>query len=174
MATLNRPLLANASQSMMIGFTLIEVMMTITILGILLTIALPAFYNFIIDQRLKNASFELNSSLQYARSEAVKRMQSVSIRPVGGNWANGYSITYPDDSDADSNDEVLKNVGAQEGIAITGPTIVTFKGNGRTSAGGNSSFELSPSPMRSGVSSRCVDLDASGLPNNSIKEGTSC
>jgi type IV fimbrial biogenesis protein FimT len=156
------------------GFTLIEMMISITILGILLIFAVPAFRSFIIDQRIKNVSFELNTSLQYARSEAVKRHQPVSISPTGANWADGYSITYPDDDDADTQAELLKTVEAQQGIAITGPTIVTFRGDGRTSAGGGSSFEISSSPARAGVSSRCISLDASGLPNNSIKQGTSC
>ena len=132
------------------GFTLIEMMISITILGILLVFAVPAFRSFIIDQRIKNASFELNTSLQYARSEAVKRRQQVSISPTGGNWADGYSITYPDDDDTDSDAEVVKTVGAQQGIAISGPTIVTFRGDGRTAAGGGSSFEIGSSPARTG------------------------
>lgn len=152
------------------GFTLIELMISITILGILLIIAVPEFRNFVIDQRIKNVSFELNSSLQYARSEAVKRMQAVSISPTGGSWTNGYSITYLDGADT----KVLKTAEARQGIAISGPTIVTFRNDGRTSAGGGSSFEISPSPARTGISSRCIGLDASGLPNNSIKQGASC
>jgi type IV fimbrial biogenesis protein FimT len=155
------------------GFNIIELMMTLTILGILLVIAIPAFRDFILDQRVKNASFELNITLQFARSEAVKRMQQVSVTPEAGGWADGYTVTYPDDDDADTDDEVLKTVGAQDGINITSAaTIVTFRKDGRASAGGGSTFVLGVTPSRPGVSSRCIRLEASGLPTNII--ATSC
>ena len=146
------------------GFTTIELMMTITILGVLLTIAAPAFRDFVLDQRVKNASFELNVSLQYARSEAVKRNDSVSVTPISGNWTNGYDITAGGDT--------LKSVAAADGITISGPDIVTFRRDGRASQGGNSDFIIAVSPARPGVSTRCVHLEASGLPNNVA--GASC
>lgn len=146
------------------GFTLVELMVTITVLGVLLGIALPAFRDFILDQRVKNASFELNTTLQYARSEAVKRNDSAVIEPVSGNWANGYAVTV--------GSSTLKNVSSLDGITVTGPAEVRFRGDGRTSLGGESSFVLGITPARTGVSSRCISLDASGLPINVL--GDSC
>lgn len=146
------------------GFTLIELLITLVILIILLSLALPAFRSFIADQKIKNASFELNTTLQYARSEAVKRNGSVSVTPVSSDWAQGYTVTTGSIS--------LKTVPAFDRVAITGPTVVTFGKNGRVSVGGGSSFVISPSPALSGVTSRCVKIDTSGLPTN--QSGSSC
>jgi type IV fimbrial biogenesis protein FimT len=54
------------------GFTLIEMMITITILGILLAIAAPSFNRQIQQQRLKAAAESLASDLLFARNEAIR------------------------------------------------------------------------------------------------------
>ncbi len=55
------------------GFTLIELMIAITVAAILLTIAIPSFTATINRNRLATAANELVTSLQLARMEAVRR-----------------------------------------------------------------------------------------------------
>ncbi len=55
------------------GVTLIELMVTIVVLAILASMAIPSFTNMMERQRLINATEAIYSDLQNARSEAVKR-----------------------------------------------------------------------------------------------------
>ncbi|MHB8474484.1 MAG: GspH/FimT family pseudopilin [Sulfuricaulis sp.] len=61
------------------GFTLIELIVTLTIAGILLAIAAPNMSNFIKDQRLSSQANDLIADLNLARSEAIKRGVNVTI-----------------------------------------------------------------------------------------------
>lgn len=76
------------------GLTLIELMIVITIAAALLAIGVPNFQNFLQRERLASSSNELFTSLQLARSEALKRNQSVVMAHNGtagsGNWSSGW------------------------------------------------------------------------------------
>lgn len=84
------------------GFTLVELMITVSIAGILMAMAIPSFNSTISSHRLTTYTNELVTSLSLARSEAVKRGISVTIRKVddnsftnlgaGANWENGWDV----------------------------------------------------------------------------------
>ena len=54
------------------GITLIETMITITILGILVALAMPAIGDWLLNTRLRNAAESIQNGLQMARNEAVR------------------------------------------------------------------------------------------------------
>src|SRR5690606_8776794 len=56
-----------------LGFTLIELMVAVSVLGVLLAIALPSFQPLIERWRVRQVESNLEASLQFARSEAIKR-----------------------------------------------------------------------------------------------------
>jgi len=78
------------------GFTLMELMITIAIIGIISALALPSFRNILERQRLVGATEHLFANLQYARSEAIKQNQSIRFQFDVNNWCYGV-----DDSGSD-------------------------------------------------------------------------
>lgn len=61
------------------GFTLVEVIVTIIIAGILLLIAVPNFREVLKNSALTSEANALVSTLNFARSEAVKRGTTVTV-----------------------------------------------------------------------------------------------
>jgi type IV fimbrial biogenesis protein FimT len=61
------------------GFTLMELMVSITVLGILTALAVPSFTSMINRNRLATQSNELLSAIQYARMEAVRSNAKVTF-----------------------------------------------------------------------------------------------
>lgn len=143
------------------GFTLIELVVTLTVAAILVAIGLPAFSSFIVSQRIKTASFDVVSSLTFARSEALKSNAAVTVAPVGGNWAAGWQVTRTADS------SVVKAQGATDKVSITGPGSLTFGRSGRITAGAGN-FELDASTSGNRVTQRCITLDPTGVPRSKM------
>jgi type IV fimbrial biogenesis protein FimT len=75
------------------GFTLLELMIVITIIAILASIALPAFEDSIERRKLIAAAEMLSSDMQWAKSESIRTNQQITIDftdASNGLW--GYSI----------------------------------------------------------------------------------
>ena len=74
------------------GFTLLELMFTIAVFAILVTLAVPSMKSAVEKRRTVAAAEEIYSQIQLARSEAIARSQPVflNIAP-GADWAIGVS-----------------------------------------------------------------------------------
>src|SRR3990172_12133014 len=83
------------------GFTIIELMLTIAIAGILMAVALPNYSNMTKNNCLTTSVNSLVATLQRARSEAIKARTDVTITAAGGNWGSGWSVTMDEDRDDD-------------------------------------------------------------------------
>ena len=79
------------SQRKSSGFSLIELLITLGILIITLTIALPGFREFFDRERLINATEEVYGMLQKARMESMARSDEmyVTFEPGTGSWSYG-------------------------------------------------------------------------------------
>lgn len=138
------------------GFTLVEIMVVLTILGVMMGIGIPSFRNFIGSQRAKSASYELVTALMLARSEAIKRNGDVTITPpTASTWTSGWTVANSAGTALQVQDEFTN-------ITIsTNPSplaTVTFKGTGRPTA--SAKWQIA-----SATTTRCVKLDTSGMPS---------
>jgi len=125
------------------GFSLLELMITITVMAILLAIAVPSFRDVIHRNQVSSASNAILASVSYARSEAITRGQLVSMCPgdktsgctSGGKvYDQGWIVyTYPAGA-ASANKAyaassiLLRSTGAQTNVSIQAQsgTIITF------------------------------------------------
>jgi type IV fimbrial biogenesis protein FimT len=117
------------------GFTLIELMVTISILAILLAIAIPSFQGLIASSRLTSAHNDLLSALAQARSNAIKVGNRVTVCMSAngtscastGGWEQGW-ISFVDTTRSGSS----ASVDTGETIATTYaalPPGVVINGN---------------------------------------------
>lgn len=70
---------AHRSPGFVSGFSIIELMVTLSVAGILLSVAVPSFTRLAVDNRLTTQSNDVVAALNLARSEAIKRNTSVSF-----------------------------------------------------------------------------------------------
>lgn len=69
------------------GFTLIELMVVISVLAIFVSFALPAFNNMIENNRVSSTANEFQALLMSARSDAVTRRTPVTISQNDSVWS---------------------------------------------------------------------------------------
>lgn len=146
------------------GFTIIEVLIVLVVVGVLATLAAPNMRDFVIRNRLKTAASDLHFSIALARSEAVKRNAVVTIEQNGGSWGGGWSVKVGADtlSMQDPYEQILFTT---KNAAYGTKTFssITFSGTGREGSSDGVAFVISSAAYPT-ISARCVSLDPSGRP----------
>lgn len=140
------------------GFTLIELMVTMSVLAILLAIAVPGFQGSIASNQLTGRTNDMVSALNLARSEAIRRGTRVTLCKsstgtsctASGNWEQGWiafvdtTRTGTSTASVDSGETVLLVQQALTGTTtIKGSTnlanYVSYAADGRPKTMGGSS-----------------------------------
>lgn len=134
-----RPALAGRRRAA--GFTLVELLVTLVIAGVVLTIAVPATTAFLAEQSAAGVADELAGTFRFARTEAIKRSQAVTVcasddgETCGNDWKAGWVVTVGGtvvraqnalsslDSASADEDEVTF---ASNGLATAGSGTFTF------------------------------------------------
>jgi type IV fimbrial biogenesis protein FimT len=158
------------------GFTIIELVVTLALFGVLLALGLPAFGTFIQNIQIKNAAENVLNGLTIARAEAIRRNAPVRFQLVSSmtatcevsaasaSWivslddAAGQCEIAPSETTAP---RIIQKYAQQEGsprvaVTATGGGSVIFTGLGRISGAGITQFDFSH------ATSICEHVNAAG------------
>jgi len=137
---------------------LVELVVVVTIIGLLAAIAVPSFATLIAGQRASSAASDIYLSLMTARSEATKRGVNVTLAQKTGGWKNGWEIINP----ADSTKKLLDH-DALPSATVGSTADVVYQSSGRVSGGTSPAFTVTFTTGSASVTKNiCVDL--SGRP----------
>jgi type IV fimbrial biogenesis protein FimT len=107
------------------GFTLVEVAVTLSILAIMATIAIPTYISWLPKHRLQISARQIYDDLNLAKMEAVRRNTDVCITFSLAN--NNYKVFVDANSDGtytSPGDTILKNnVALENGVTISNTTF---------------------------------------------------
>ncbi len=127
------------------GFTLLELMMTLTVVGILVGIGVPSMRTMVLNNRLTSLGNDMLASLQHARTEAIKRQSNVVLcavadstvaNPICTNGAATGWIVFQDTNgnwQADANEPIIERHPAIDPLIMVradGQAVVAFASTG--------------------------------------------
>jgi len=129
------------------GFTLYELMITLLVVGVILSLGIPNLTEFTQNSRLTGASNDLLSSFQLARSEAARSKSNITIcasdnsldpaANCGGTWDDGWIVFIDTNGDlnrAGAGENILRAYPATpSGVSVlpdNGATYFSFAGTG--------------------------------------------
>lgn len=112
------------------GFSLIELLVAIAVLGILFAVGAPSFNSWIHNSQIRTGAQSILSGLQLARAEAVQRNATVQFSfGAGTSWSVGcvtVAATCPAVIQSYSNLE-----GSSNAVVNAGQAVIAFNGLGR-------------------------------------------
>lgn len=162
------------------GFTLIELIVTIAIAAILLTIAIPNFRTFSMNNRMATQANDLITALNLARSEAVKRSANVTVcassnsTSCTGTWAQGWIVQHAADTPIRVQQALSGNSTLSGGAEVA--ASVTFTANGDTTIPTGASVAdttlalCPPSPPPDSVYGRAIQIERTGRVQVQVKD----
>ncbi|MFJ4145417.1 GspH/FimT family pseudopilin [Pseudomonas sp. NPDC089734] len=106
------------------GFSLVELLVTISVVGIVAAIAIPSFTSTIQSNKVDTELNDLQHALNYARLEAINRGVTVRIAPTSGTAWNTELQVYLA-SDTGSSPTVFRKVAAMSSGGTLTATNVT-------------------------------------------------
>ena len=165
------------------GFSLIELIVGIVILGVLMAMAAPRFSDWLRNARIRTSAEAIQNVLQLARAEAVRRNATVRFQLVstiddtcalattGPHWVvsmdnpAGQCATAPSDTAAPRIIQVRNRAeGSEQTQVAAGQSAFVFNGLGRLTPvpGANVAIDVSSTTggtcVASGGSVRCLRL----------------
>lgn len=178
------------------GFTLLELMVVVTISGILLMVGIPSFRSMLVTNELASITNDLTMSLKLARSSAITSGKNAYVcssddglkcKGLAGSWSDGWLVWIDVNGKngyEDGTDELLWVKEADSGSPITiKPTAastdfetqVKFKYTGTLYNALPGVFELcSGFGATKGYPKRVITITVSGEPQFSKDLATKC
>ena len=120
------------------GFTLIELMVTLAVLVVVTSVALPSMVDFLASNQVVASKTAFAGAVALARTEAAKRgkvviLQALGDGPAGNEFINGWEIVSDDDGNgvAGANETRLRRAsGTQDKVRLSGNPSLAFRATG--------------------------------------------
>jgi type IV fimbrial biogenesis protein FimT len=175
------------------GVTLVELMVTVSIVAIILTFVGPNIQSILIKNRMIAEINETSSMIQYARHHAIDEQGLVVVCPstdysvCSKDWNNPKIVFIDEDDNAirSATEELLVTIGATSAISLMTNTtdIIKFTGTGEANEtteillchkDGKAEYARSLSVTLQGRVKMSTDSDKNGINENSSGTELSC
>ena len=155
------------------GFTLVELLVTLAVAAILLTVAVPSFRDFVKTNRLRSVANDFITAVNMARNAAISRGQNATLCASSNqstcnstDWADGWLVWVDANGNGtlDSEEQVVTQSSLGNGITLastSGATSYVFLPDGSTSA----ADALTLCDDRTGETGRAISISVTGHPS---------
>ncbi|GMR14714.1 MAG: GspH/FimT family pseudopilin [Gammaproteobacteria bacterium] len=161
------------------GFTMLELMITITIIAIGLSLAVPSIRDTMANNQVAVANNSIVSGINLARSEAITRGNAVAVCPSNtgngcnnGKWNRGWIVF--DDTDGNATlvtAEIIRVNSRNETVNRTGfAGTIVFQPDGTTTLGTAQTMKICYADT--GVTNKCRSITISRFGSVSSQETT--
>ena len=146
------------------GFTLIDLLVTLSILTILLTIGLPSFSKQVQNSRVETAMLSLQEALQLTRIQAVSSNKRATIVKQQ-EWDEGWEVFVDENNDGlrDENEKVVVQQEKFNAVRITGnkfvKNYVSYVGTGESR---NANGSSGAGAFQAGTFTICPEMKGAG------------
>ena len=181
----NQSAKANLTTKLDKGFTIIELMVTIAIAGIIAAIAMPNLNDFLVRMRVDNEVTEMHRLLLTARNSAINTGLNTTVCPLNtatpqtctNNWENDISVftnTTAVTNIMDGTDTLIKikaAIKASDKLELTNADAIIYSPSGRTLT--SIANQLIYCPYKYSNESNGIDISTSGRTYIGTKNSSS-
>jgi len=170
------------------GFTLVEMLVTVLLLSLLMSMAVPSFREATLSSQLTSFANDFVASTVLSRSEAIKRNSQVTLCATtcatsattctcatSGGWEQGWVVLADIDLDGSIDDVVSRHAALKTGLKMTDASntrSMTFEPSGVGST--QVTMTLCRNSPSAGTNERVITVSATGRASVSKTTTGSC